>query len=53
MVILDEPPPPDPVLLIASPPAVSDVLPGTGDGADDLDTPTFRICARTCDSCLS
>jgi hypothetical protein len=40
-------PPPDPVLLIASPPADSDVLPGTGDGAFDFDTPTFLICART------
>ena len=46
----DSPPPPEPVLLIDSPPA-SDVLPGTGDGADDpFDAPTFLICARTCKS---
>lgn len=38
------PPPPEPVLRIASPPADSDVLPGIGDGAaDPFDTPTFRI----------
>jgi hypothetical protein len=43
-------PPPEPVLLMDSPPVVSDVLPGTGDGAADLVAPTFRICARTCDS---
>lgn len=40
-------PPPEPVLLIDSPPTFSDVLPGTGDGAFDFDAPTFRICART------
>jgi len=40
--------PPDPVLFIISPAPVSDVLPGTGDGASDpFETPTFRICART------
>lgn len=44
------PPPPEPVLLIDSPPADSAVLPGIGDGAFDFDTPTFLICARTCDS---
>lgn len=50
----DEPAPPEPVLLIDSPPAESAVLPGTGDGAADVfDTPTFLICARTCDNCLS
>jgi hypothetical protein len=38
------PPPPDPVLLIASPPADSDVLSGTGDGTDEpFETPTFLI----------
>ena len=38
------PPPPEPVLRIASPPADSDVLPGTGEGAaDPLVVPTFRI----------
>jgi len=37
-------PPPEPVLRISSPPADSDVLPGTGDGAaDPFDTPTLRI----------
>lgn len=40
-------PPPEPVLLIDSPPGFSDVLPGTGEGAFDFETPTFRICART------
>ena len=35
-------PPPEPVLLIDSPP-VSDMLPGTGDGAADLAAPTLRI----------
>jgi len=39
-------PPPEPVLLIDSPP-VSDTLPGTGDGAADLAAPTLRIWART------
>lgn len=40
----DSPPPPEPVLRIASPPADSEVLPGTGDGAaDPFCTPTFRI----------
>lgn len=53
MLFLNLPPPPDPVRFIVSPPADSDVLPGTGDGADDFDTPTLRICARTCDNCLS
>jgi hypothetical protein len=41
---------PEPVLLIDSPPAFSDVLPGTGDGAFDFEAPTFRICARTWES---
>lgn len=39
-------PPPDPVLLIDSPP-VSLILPGTGEGAADLATVTLRIWART------
>jgi hypothetical protein len=39
------PPPPEPVLLIASPPGLS--VPGTGDCVDDLEAPTLRICART------
>lgn len=39
-----DPPPPEPVLLIDSPPvAVSEMLPGTGDGAADFEAPTFRI----------
>lgn len=51
-------PPPLPVLFIASPAAAadSDVQPGTGLGAAELvpfGWPTFRICARTCTSCLS
>lgn len=43
-------PPPEPVLLMDSPPVFSDVLPGTGDRALDLETPTFRIWARTWES---
>lgn len=40
----DKPAPPEPVLLIDSPPAESAALPGTGDGAADVfDTPTFLI----------
>jgi hypothetical protein len=49
-----KPPPPEPVLPINSPPEVSYVLPGTGDGAaDPFVAPTFLICARTCDSFCS
>lgn len=48
------PPPPEPVLLIPSPPVDSELFHGTGDGAaDPLETPTFLICARTWRSCLS
>jgi hypothetical protein len=43
---INPPPPPDPVLLIASP--ANSVLPGIGDGADEpFDTVTFLICKRT------
>lgn len=35
------PPPPEPVLLIASPAALS--VPGTEDCAEDLEAPTLRI----------
>lgn len=36
---------PDPVFIVSP---VSDMLPGTGDGADDpFEAPTLRICART------
>ena len=42
-------PPPEPVLLIDSPP-VSEILPGTGDGAADFATVTLRIWARTWES---